>query len=231
MAVIIKTASEIESMRKSGKILAKVAEEIIAKHNAKASFKGFKGFPSSLCVCINEEIVHGLPSTKKIIQEGDLVTIDCGVFFEGMHTDAARSIQVGTQTKQIQQMLEVANKALAAGISQAIPGNFTNDISAAIEKEIKSGPYHIIHELTGHGVGKKVHEDPSINNYVDRREKNIRLETGMTLAIEPIFAMGSSKLFTGSDKWTLITQDLSTAIQVEETIVITEKGPEILTKI
>ncbi len=250
MAIPIKTPAEIQSMRKGGQILAATLEECIKRAKAGVStyeldqfaeefirskggipaFKGYNGFPGTLCTAINEVIVHGIPKSTEILKEGDLFTIDCGVILDGLYTDAARTITIGTPSPEAARLLEIAHLALEAGINAAKPGNYTNDIGAAIENIVRKAGYHIIRDLTGHGIGKTLHEEPIVLNYKDRDRGPI-LKPGMTIAIEPIFAAGTDKMTTLNDDWTIVTKDGSLAIQIENTVLITESGSEILTKI
>lgn len=248
MAIHIKTPAEITAMRKGGAILAEVleticaaakagvstyeldqlAEEIILKQGGKPAFKGYRGFPATLCTAIDEVVVHGIPGKNQILKEGDLFTVDCGVIYDGMYTDAARSMGIGKISDQKKKMIEVAKEALSKGISMAKPGNHVGDISRVIEETIKRNGYHVIYELTGHGVGRTLHEDPMICNYWDRKP-GAELKAGMTIAIEPIFSTGTNHIKTLADNWTIVTDDNSLAIQEENTILITNNGSEIIT--
>jgi methionyl aminopeptidase len=248
MPIIIKTQAEIELMRKSGKILAEVleqvcklakagmstfeldefAEKFIIDHDAQPSFKGYSGFPATLCTSINEEIVHGIPNKNRILKEGDLLTIDCGVTYKGMITDAARSIGIGVISKEKQRLINTANKALSKAIDAIKPNIHLGVISRTIEDVITKEGFKVISDLTGHGVGRSLHEDPIVLNYYDGKPGPL-LKVGMTLAIEPIFSAGTREMIELSDKWTLITDDHSCAVQAENTILITEDGCEILT--
>jgi methionyl aminopeptidase len=248
MAIIIKTPEEIELMRQGGKILAEVLEEVcklakvgistleldqfaekfIIEHSGLPSFKGYRGFPGTLCTSINEEIVHGIPKKDRLLKEGDLLTIDCGVTFEGMITDAARSIIVGKASSEKEKLIKTAYQALSKAIDIVKPGIHIGKISRTIQDVIEKAGFHVIRDLTGHGVGKFLHESPTILNYYNGNPGPI-IEPGMTLAIEPIFSVGTSRLRTLSDKWTLVTTDNSCAVQAENTIVVTPSGCEILT--
>lgn len=249
MAIIIKNEKEIQAMREGGKILAEVlvktcekavpgvstleldhfAENFIREKGGIPGFKNYKGFPNTLCTCINEKIVHGIPQKDEILIEGDLFTVDCGVIYKGMNTDAARTVAVGEISAEKQKLLETAKETLAIAINTAKPGVHLNEIGKSIQKTVEKAGYHIIHDLTGHGIGKSLHEDPIILNYWDGNPGPL-LEPGMTLAIEPIFAIGTSQMRTLRDKWTLVTEDNSCSIQVENTILITQNGNEVLTK-
>lgn len=244
----IKTAKEIELMRESGKILAHLLEEVCAKaqpgvstweldefaesfikkHHGLPAFKGYHGFPATLCTAIDEVVVHGIPKKDQILKDGDLFTVDCGVIYKGFYTDAARSIGIGEISTEKIQLLKTAKEALGKAIEIAKPGVRVNEIGTTIEKIIKKAGFHVIHDLTGHGIGRELHEDPLVPNYRDHNPGPI-LKPGMTLAIEPIFAVGTSKIKELSDHWTLVTIDGSTSVQEENTILITQNGNEILT--
>ena len=238
-------------MRQSGKILASVlselgnwvkpgmstleidlkAEELIRSQGGEPAFKGYNGFTGTACICINEEVVHGVPSADRFIATGDLLTIDCGVTYQGMITDSAITIIVGGKAKdpQVEKLLKTAQKALDKAIEVAKPGIRTTELSKAIEKVVRKEGFGIVETLCGHGVGFEVHEDPYILNYYDGQPGPI-MQPGMTFAIEPIITLGSHKTKLMKDGWTIVTKDGSLSVQVEHTIAITDKGAEILTK-
>jgi methionyl aminopeptidase len=248
MNIPIKTQAEIEVMRHGGKILSKVleetmkraisgistweldrfAEEMIRKEGGIPAFKGYSGFPATLCTNINEVVVHGIPRKNEILKEGDLFTIDCGVIYKGFYTDAARSVVIGNKPASKVEMVKTAYEALSKAIDMAGPGVRLGEISKTIQNTIESAGFNVVKDLTGHGVGKHLHEDPIILNFFDGDMGPI-LKPGMTLAIEPIFSMGSSEIITLKDNWTITTDDQSCAVQVENTILITQNGNEILT--
>ncbi len=250
MAILIKTDSEIANMRISGRILAEVldacskmaqigvstkeldtfAENFIRKNGAKPAFKGYHGFPATLCTALNDRIVHGIPRKDEILQDGDLLTLDCGVTYNGMITDAARSIGIGNISDEKKRLIKVANEALAKAIDIAKPGVHVGEISSIIQETIEEAGFHVIYDLTGHGVGRKLHEDPIIANYFNGN-KGPTLKAGMTIAIEPIFSSGTNKMKTLKDGWTIVTIDGSTAVQAENTVLITKNGCEVLTEI
>lgn len=250
MAIPIKTPDEIQKMREGGRILAQVlqkvcelarpgistyeldqfAEDFIRKHGGSPTFKGYRGFPATLCTTTNEEIVHGIPSPYKILQEGDLFTVDCGVQYKGLHTDAARSISIGQSNHEKTRLIETAYKTLKEVTKIIKPGLPLNEIGKLVEKLVKKAGYKVIKDLTGHGVGRKLHEEPLITNFWNGNP-GPTLKPGMTLAIEPIFAIGTEKMKTASDGWTLITTDHSPSVQVENTILVTEFGHEVLTEL
>lgn len=249
MAITIKTEEEIQLMRRSGQLLAEVlretcklarpglstwdldqfAENLIRQNSCTPSFKGFHGYPASICTALNEEIVHSIPQKNRILQEGDLLTIDAGVCCEGWHTDAARSIGIGEISAEKTRLIATAKKALGAAIDMAKPGLHIGEISRTIQEIVELAGFHIIRDLTGHGIGRKLHEEPTILNFWDGKQ-GIMLKEGMTIAIEPIFSVGTSKMSTLSDGWTLVTKDNSTAVQEENTILITQNSHEILTE-
>lgn len=250
MAIPIKTPYEIAAMRISGKILAEVLEEIsklaksgvstyeldqfaekyIREKGATPAFKNYNGYPATLCTAIDEVIVHGIPRTSQILKEGDLFTVDCGVIYQGMYTDAARSMGIGQISEKKSKLLETAKFALDEAIKTAKSGNHLSEISKTIQKIVESAGFYIIKDLTGHGIGKTLHEEPVVLNYWDNQSGPV-LKPGMTLAIEPIFSAGTSKMKTLSDGWTIVTIDNSPAVQQEHTILITENGNEILTSL
>jgi methionyl aminopeptidase len=206
-----------------------LAETIIHDLGGHPTFKGYQGFPASICISINEEVVHGIPSADRIIQEGDMVTIDCGVTYNGMITDSAITVSIGKATPQAQKLLQTATKALDKAISLARPGLRTTELSKAIESVVRKEGFGIVENLSGHGVGFSLHEDPYILNFYNQEPGPV-MQTGMTFAIEPIITLGSPRTKTLKDGWTIVTKDGSLAVQVEHTIAITEKGAEILTK-
>lgn len=249
MAIILKSPEEIAIMREAGKILHTIlqelekfteigkstkqideyAEKLIKKYGCEASFKGYKGFPATVCASVNEQVVHTIPSSDAILKDGDILTIDCGVYHQGFHSDSAITILLGNVDPNVKEFVFVVKKALKEGIARIKPGTKLNVIGETIQKiiEDKHG-YSIIKELTGHGIGRDLHEDPYILNYKDYSD-NIVLEEGMTLAIEPIVAMGSSEIITLKDQWTIITADKMPACQWEHTVAVTKDGVEILT--
>lgn len=244
----IKTEEEIQSMRLGGKILANClketaklaipgastldldlfAEKYIRDHGGVPSFKGYHGFPATLCTNVNSVVVHGIPKKDEILKEGDIISIDCGVIYKGLHTDATVLTQIGTIPDSKKKFIAIAKEALSQAIEVIKPGAFVGDISTAVENQIKKNGYSVVTELTGHGVGRNLHEAPIIPNHYEG--KGPELAAGMTLAIEPIFAMGSPKIETLRDNWTIVTVDHSPAAQIEHTVLVTESGYEILTK-
>lgn len=223
--------AEVEKMIKPGittKEIDLFAEKIILENGGKSVFKGYKGFPATCCICINDEVVHGIPGNR-IVKDGDLVTVDCGVNFQGFIADSAITVPVGAISNQADKLIKTAYKALERGIEAAKPGMRTTEISKAIENVVRREGFGIVEDLSGHGVGTSLHEDPYILNFYDGMPGPI-IQPGMTFAIEPIITLGSNKTKTLDDDWTIVTTDGSLAVQVEHTIAITEKGAEILTK-
>ena len=248
MAVTIKSEREIQLMREAGKILAKVheelaqevkagmtsyqidkiCEEIIRGYGCIPSFLGYEGYPGSVCISINDEVVHGLPSKDKIIRDGDIVSLDTGVIYKGYQSDAARTIAIGEISKEAQQLIDVTKQSFFEGIKFAKAGNHLNDVSKAIGAYAAKFNYGIVRDLVGHGIGTHLHEDPQIPNFRQKR-RGIILVPGMTLAIEPMVNMGTWKVRWLDDEWTVISEDHSLAAHYENTILITDGEPEILT--
>lgn len=247
MAVTIKTAREIALMREAGRILAAVheelrkfvgpgistleidqkCEEIIRDYGCIPSFLNYEGYPASVCVSINEEVVHGIPRPDRFLMDGDIVSLDTGVIYQGYQSDAARTWGIGEVDPQARLLMEVTEKSFFEGIKMARAGNHLYDISAAIDDYVRPLGYGIVEDLVGHGIGKKMHEDPMIPNYRQRR-RGIKLQPGMTLAIEPMITLGTWEVEWLDDDWTVVTADDSLAAHYENTILITEGDPEIL---
>lgn len=244
----VKTAEEIAAMRESGKMLATVLELLrtkvtsgmttkdladIARDELKRlggqpSFLGYQGFPDVLCVSVNEEVVHGIPRSDKLITDGDIVSLDFGVTYNGMITDSAISLIVGTGSERAQNLLRTTEASMLAGIGVVRDGVKTGTIGNAVETVLNKGKYGIVRDLVGHGVGHSLHEDPNIPNY-GRANSGQALQAGMTIAIEPMATLGTDKVYSTEDGWTIITQDHSLAAHFEHTVLITESGSEILT--
>ena len=244
----IKSESEIAIMRKSARIVATVLKEIsqmvepgmttadldayaeqrIRELGATPSFKGYHGFPASICVCINHEVVHGIPSGKKIIRAGDLLKVDTGAYQQGFHGDSCITIPVGEVSPEAAKLTRVAEEALYKGIEQVKAGNYLLDIAGAIEDHIRAHNYSVVEEYTGHGVGRNLHEEPSVFNFRTNQLPNIKLKEGMTLAIEPILNAGSKVTRILADRWTVVTVDNSLSAQFEHTVLVTKNGYEIL---
>ena len=248
MPVKIKSQREIEIMREAGKILANVhdelekficpgistldidkkGEEIIRSYGCIPSFLGYSGYPASICVSINNEVVHGIPSKDRILKDGDIVSLDAGVLYKGYHSDAARTWPVGEVSEEAKMLMQVTQESFFEGIKHAKAGNHLNDICSAIYKHVLSNGYSVVRDLVGHGIGSKLHEKPMIPNYAMKR-RGVKLVPGMTLAIEPMVNAGGYEVFLLEDEWTVITADNSLSSHYENTILITEGEPEILT--
>jgi len=248
--IIIKTDKEIEYMRQAGKIvgntllkleevikpgittaeLDKIAEEYIIKQGAKPSFKGYYGFPASICASVNEEVVHGIPSNKVILQEGDIISIDCGAMLNGYHGDAARTFPVGSISEEAMRLIEITKESFFKGVKNAVVGNKLTDISAEIQKYAESFGYSLVRDYVGHGIGKDMHEDPEVPNF-GRSGRGPTLCKGMVLAIEPMVNIGKYHVRVEPNNWTVVTEDGSLSAHYENTVAILDDGPEILTLI
>ena len=247
--VEIKSDADIAIMRQSAHIVATVLQEIadrvepgmttadlddyaearIREFGATPSFKGYHGFPASICACINNEVVHGIPRKRKVIRSGDVLKVDTGAYYNGFHGDSCITVAVGKVSPQAQKLMEAAEAALYAGIAQVKPGHKLMDIAGAIEDVAKAAGFSIVEDYVGHGVGRNLHEAPSVFNFRTRRLPNVKLHPGMTLAIEPILNAGGKHTRTLSDRWTVVTLDRSLSAQYEHTVLVTETGHEILT--
>ncbi len=245
--ITIKNKEEIQLMREAGEILARVHDELagiirpgittmdindegerlIRKMGAQPSFLGYEGYPASICVSVNEEVVHGIPSKDRVLEEGDIVSLDAGVIWKGYQSDAARTYPVGKVAPELELLMKVTKESFFAGIKKAKAGNYLYDISRAISDHIKPYGYGIVKQLTGHGIGKDMHEDPEIPNY-RKFSKGPLLKAGMTLAIEPMVNLGTWKVGILEDEWTVVTMDGFPSAHYENTVLITESEPEIL---
>jgi len=210
--------------------LDELAYQIITRHKAIPSFKGYRGFPASLCVSINEEVVHGIPNKKRYVKEGDIVSFDVGAIYQGYHGDAAVTVGVGEITEAAKELLAVTAGALAAGIAQSRAGNHIGDISWAIQDYAESRGYSVVREYTGHGIGLQMHEDPQIPNY-GQPKRGFLLKPGMTFALEPMVNQGDWHTRVLADNWTVVTKDGKLSAHFEHTIAITNGEPEILTQL
>jgi methionyl aminopeptidase len=247
----LKSSREIELMSQGGAILGRtiatvrdavragvstadldrIAEEFIRSHEgAVPAFKGLYGFPGSICTSINEEIVHGIPSKKRVLKEGDIVSVDVGVGYRGFFTDSAVTIPVGRVDERTQRLLSVTAASLEAGITAARVGNHIGDIGAAVQGVVEAAGFSVVRDLVGHGIGAEFHEEPQVPNYgkPKRREK---LVPGLTLAIEPMVNVGAAGTRTLQDRWTIVTADGSRSAHFEHTVAITEEGPQVLTRV
>lgn len=248
MAVTIKSAREIDLMRESGRLLAivhdelgkaicpgmstldidKMGEELIRSFGCVPNFLHYNGYPASICVSVNEEVVHGIPRADRILQEGDIVSLDAGLIYKGYHSDAARTYAVGKVSKEAADLITVTKQSFFEGIKMAKAGYHLYDISNAIAAYVTSYGYGIVKDLVGHGIGTKLHEAPQIPNFAQKR-KGLRLQPGMTLAVEPMINMGTGDVVWLDDDWTVVTADGAYSAHYENTILITDGEPEILT--
>lgn len=207
--------------------LNKIAEDYIVKHGGKPSFKGLYGFPAAACISVNEQVIHGFPS-KYVLQDGDLISIDCGVCLNGYQSDAARTFMVGNVSDEAKRLVAVTKESFFKGIEFAKPGNRLSDISNAIQTYVEGNGFSLVRDYVGHGIGRDVHEDPDIPNY-GRAGRGPILQEGMTLAIEPMVNVGTHKVITLDDEWTVVTADKKLSAHYENTVAILTNGPEILT--
>jgi methionyl aminopeptidase len=246
----LKSAKEIEIMRGPSKIVAeillelretihegattadidKIAEDLTLKKKAKPAFKGYRGFPASLCISVNDQVVHGIPSPKRVLKNGDIVGLDFGVIYDGYYGDSAVTVAIGEIAPEIDRLLKVTEQCLYRAIEQAQPGNFISDISAAVQKLAEANNYGIVREFCGHGIGRSLHEDPPVLNYV-QNGKGPKIKPGLVLAIEPMINLGSDKVRVLEDGWTVITADGKPSAHFEHTIAVMPGGPEILTRV
>ena len=245
----LKSRREIDVMARGGKILAetvklmersvkpgmttadldRIADEFIRGHpGAAPSFKGLYDFPASICTSINNEIVHGIPSKKRVLVEGDVVSIDVGVLYEGYHTDSATTVAVGVVSPESQRLLDVTREALDAGVAAARAGNHLGDIGAAVQQVVERAGFSVVRDLVGHGIGSGFHEEPQVPNY-GKPNRGIRLVPGLTIAIEPMVNAGKPGIRTMPDRWTVVTVDGERSAHFEHTVAVTENGPRVLT--
>lgn len=248
--ITIKSTREIELMRKAGNILATtraaliphiqpgvttheldlLADKLIREQGAIPSFKDYHGYPASICTSVNEVVIHGIPSSKKVLRTGDILSLDIGVNYKGYHADSAWTYPIGEVSSKVKKLLEVTEKALVNGLSVIKPGATVNDISRTIEQTIKPHGFGIVEEFTGHGIGMSLHEDPPIPNF-GTEVVNVVLKAGMTFCVEPMVNLGTKRIRILADNWTTVTQDKSISAHFEHTILVTADGYEILTKI
>ena len=246
--IIIKSDSEIDLMRESGKVtgyILKELENVIKPGISTAdvnhfvektirgagmipTFLGYGGFPAAFCVSVNDEVVHGIPRPDHYIEEGDIVSLDACLLHKGYQADAARTYAIGKVSAEAQKLIRVAEESFFAGIEKAVAGNYLNDISAAIQKHVEANGFGVVRALVGHGIGAEMHEDPEVPNFA-RRRRGVRLKPGMTLAIEPMITAGDWDVGWMDDDWTVVTMDGSLAAHYENTILITDGEPEIFT--
>lgn len=248
MSVTIKSAREIELMREAGRLLAivhdelgkairpgistkdidELGEKLIRSYGCVPNFLNYQGYPASICVSVNNEVVHGIPRKDHILQEGDIVSLDAGLIYRGYHSDAARTYAVGKISPKAEQLIKVTRQSFFEGIKMAKAGYHLYDISNAIDAYVTSFGYGIVRDLVGHGIGTKLHEEPQIPNFRQRR-RGLKLQPGMTLAVEPMINMGTGDVEWLDDDWTVVTADGEYSAHYENTILITDSEPEILT--
>lgn len=247
--VILKQPDEIERARASNRIVAEVlsvlrekvkpgvttfeldqiAETIVEKRGARPAFKGYRGYPYALCASVNEEVVHGMPS-KRVLVEGDIIGLDFGVYHQGFYGDSAITLPVGRVSGKAARLMEITERSLQAAILQACPGNRLGDISAAVQQTVEAAGYSVVRDFVGHGIGRDMHEDPQIPNF-GKTGRGIELKAGMILAIEPMVNEGGYRVNILSDGWTVVTQDGSLSAHFEHSVAITENGPDILSRL
>ena len=246
--IIIKTDTEIQKMRDAGRITAlarqlagenvregvttkfidRKVKEFIVSHGAKPSFLGLYGFPASACISVNEEVIHGIPSDERVLKYGDIVSVDVGAFYKGYHGDCAATFVVGDTDDESKRLIEVTRQSFFEGIKFAVDGNRVGDISAAVQAYVEKNGFSVVRDFVGHGVGKDLHENPDVPNY-GKPGRGPRLQTGMTIAVEPMVNAGTWRVKTLSNDWTFVTIDGKRSAHYENTIAITENGVEILT--
>lgn len=247
--IYVKNDAEIDVMRQAGAIVAAILDELeqavrpgvqtmlfeemslrlCREYGVKPAFMGYLGYPFALCCSVNEEVVHGFPSTREL-REGDIVSFDMGVIHQGFYGDSARTVPVGTISPEVRKLIEVTEESLHLGIAQARAEGNLYDVSAAIQKHVESHGYSVVRRFVGHGIGRNLHEKPEIPNFVPRGASPVVLKPGMTLAIEPMVTMGGAEVEILSDKWTAVTKDRSLAAHCEHTVVVTDDGPKILSR-
>jgi len=250
MAIVCKSPAEIEKMRRSGKIVRQVLDEVAAmvkpgistmdleraaakkirELGAKPAFKGYYDYPCVLCTSVNQEIVHGIPNDKRVLKEGDIVSIDCGVVLDGYYGDSAITVPVGNgQNDTVKKLLQVTQESLYKGIEKARIGNTVGDVGAAVQEHVEANGFSVVREFVGHGIGTKLHEDPQVPNF-GTRGHGARLREGMVLAIEPMVNVGRPGARVLEDKWTAVTEDGSLSAHFEHCVAVTSDGPVILTQ-
>ena len=245
--ITVKSKGELQLMRDAGKLLAEVLDELedycqagvttnaidrhadrlIRQRDCTPGFLGYNGFPKSLCISVNEEVVHGIPGSR-VIEGGDLVSLDCGLVYKGLWADSGRTVMVGEVTQEARKLVDVTRKALEAGIKQAVPGNRVGDISAAVQKVVEAGGFSVVRNFVGHGIGRNMHEEPQVPNFGTPGTGPL-LKPGYALAIEPMVNAGTHEVEMLPDRWTIITADGRLSAYFEHTVLITEEGPVIST--
>jgi len=250
LMIHLKSPREIETMKGASKIVGeillelrenlregattadidKIAEDLTLKKKAKPAFKGYRGFPASLCISVNDQVVHGIPSPKRLLKNGDIVGLDFGVIYDGYYGDSAMTVAIGQIPSEVAQLVKITEQCLYRAIEQAVPGNFISDISAAVQRLAEANNYGIVREFCGHGIGRSLHEDPPVLNYV-QNGKGPKIKPGFVIAIEPMINLGTDKVRVLDDGWTVVTADGKPSAHFEHTIAVTANGPEILTKV
>lgn len=247
-AITVKTPAEIQLMFSANQIVAgvldllqrktkpgvntlkldRLAEEFCRDHNGEPAFKGYRGFPASLCVSINEEVVHGIPSKKVVLQEGDIVSVDFGVKYEGFYGDAAVTIPVGEVSQENERLLQVTRESLDRAIAQVQVGNRVSDISRAVQTFVEKNGFSVVRQFVGHGIGSSLHENPEVPNYIQKGASSPRIRQGMVFAIEPMVNAGTYKVKVLKDEWTVVTADRKPSAHFEHSVAATEDGPFVL---
>jgi methionyl aminopeptidase len=246
----LKSPKEIEVMKGASRIVAeillelkgnvregattadmdRIAEELTLKKKAKPAFKGYRGFPASLCISVNDEVVHGIPSPRRVLKAGDVVGLDFGVIYEGYYGDSAMTVPIGAIPSDVDRLLKVTEQCLYAAIEQAVPGNYISDVSGAVQRLAEENNFGIVRDFCGHGIGRSLHEDPPVLNYV-QNGKGPKIKPGLVLAIEPMINMGTERVKVLDDGWTVVTLDGKPSAHFEHTIAVTPQGPVILTRV
>jgi len=247
--IVLKSERDLATMRQAGQLVARALEalkekirpgvstaeldrfafDFLTRFGATPSFKGYHGYPASLCVSINEEVVHCVPKPTRLLREGDIVGLDLGARLRGFHGDAALTVGVGTVDAEAQRLLEVTEAALWKGIEKVQLGNTLSDVSRAIQQHVEAHGFSVVREMVGHGIGRNLHEEPQVPNYEAPEHDNPTLREGMTLAIEPMVNAGGTEIEVMPDKWTVVTKDRSLSAHFEHTVAVTRRGPAILT--
>ena len=231
--IVAEILLELRAVVKEGMSTAEIdrmAEDMTLKRKAKPAFKGYRGFPASICISINDEVVHGIPSPKRILKNGDVVGLDFGVVYDDYYGDSAVTVPIGVVRPEVENLLRVTEQSLYNAIAAAIPGNTISDVSAAVQRTAEAHHFGIVRDFCGHGIGRALHEDPPVMNYV-QNGKGPKIKPGLVIAIEPMINLGTEKVKILSDGWTVVTLDGRPSAHFEHTIAITENGPEILTRI
>ncbi len=231
--IVAEILLELRQIVRDGMTTAEIdrlAEDMTRKKNAIPAFKGYRGFPASICISINEEVVHGIPSTKRTLKNGDVVGLDFGVIYDGFFGDSAVTVPIGEIPSEVQNLLTVTERALYAAIEASVPGNYISDVSAAVQRVADEHHFGIVREFCGHGIGRSLHEDPPVLNYV-QNGKGPKVKPGLVIAIEPMINLGTEKVKVLEDGWTVVTLDGRPSAHFEHTIAVTPDGPEILTRV